>query len=528
MKYREILSTFLHKLKEDSFNFFSKLKTNISDNVNNIKLKFNRKNGKDNKDNYKSNYKFSIKYKILMFIAGVVFLNILINVIFISLFMNNYYIHLKQIELKNQFLDISKSYNLDNQQLLKSLRNLEEKGISVRIVDKSNKYLYRSFNFNNDLPINMQTTDRKLILSLANNERLMLTIQDESSKNYIIYYLEKINDDIVILSSSVKVITENTEIAKTFIIISSCVTFGIVGIIIYFFSRKITKKVEEVRQITQEISNLEFDKKIEIKSNDELGDFLKNINIMSEKLEDAILNLRKSNATLKSENESLENVEKMRKQLITNISHEFKTPLTIISGYNQILKENILDKTNKNYVEIIISETEKLNQLVIEFLELSKIESASINFSNEEINISKLLDEYIDSMKMEIETKNVVLIKEYEANINIRSDINFVKKIVSNLVLNAIKYCTNEKIIKVSLKNTKEYTILEVFNTCNKLEDDVLNNIWNNLYKNNVTRTNGTGLGLTIVKSICENIKAKYSVENIDNGVIFKIMFPNK
>lgn len=473
---------------------------------------------------------FSIKYKILIGIAGVVLLNIFINIIFVNLFMNNYYISLKQGNLKNTYSDIYRVYNTDAVQVSNEIYKAEECGISVRILDSNNNYIYRTSNYSNTtIPVNIQSVDRALLQQLGQNNFINLTLKDTTSHNYMINFIGRMDNSKLILSSSIRVIQENTSIAQTFIVISSFITFIIVAIIIYIFSNRVTRKIDDIREITENISNLKFGKKINITSHDELGQLLNNINTMSDKLESAIGKLESANRDLKDENEELEKIEKMRKQLITNISHEFKTPLTLISGYNQILKSKFKDKKDSEYIDVIISETEKLNQLVLEFLELSKIENNTLKLVYEKINLPDVINEYLDSMKLELVLKSIQVNTNFENIPVINSDLNSVKKIVSNIIGNAIKYVSNEKIVNINISEQKTCITLSVFNTCEPIEDNILKNIWNSLYKTTNTRNKeGAGLGLTIVKSLCDMIKAKYSVQNVENGVEFKISFLKK
>jgi hypothetical protein len=202
---------------------------------------------------------FSIKYKILIGIAGVVLLNIIINIIFINLFMNKYYISLKQGNLENTFANIKKVYSSDPQQISNQIYKAEQSGISIRILDENNNYLYRSANFSNTtIPISIQNIDKLLVQKLGQSSFLSLNIKDNSSETYLINYIGRIDNNKIILSSSIRVIEENTSIAQTFIIISSTITFVIIAVIIYLLSNKVTKKIDDIREITENISNLNF------------------------------------------------------------------------------------------------------------------------------------------------------------------------------------------------------------------------------------------------------------------------------
>lgn len=470
----------------------------------------------------------SIKYKLCMLIAIIVLINIALNIFFINIFMDKYYISLKKDSMEKIYDNIEREYN-NVDRLAEEIYKSEQAGIGVRILDKNLNYIYKTSMFGKDMDVMKENIDRDLIGSLGRSKTNIQILKEQNGDNYIINFAGKIGNNTAILSSSVRVLEENSKIAETFVIISSVATFGIVLIIVYFFSRKITKKINEVRGITEEISNLNFENRLDINSNDEVSQLLENINNMSEKLENSIKQLEKTNQDLKQENIELEKVEKMRKQLIANISHEFKTPLTLISGYNQLLKNKLPSKEDQKYSQVIINETERLNQLVIDFLELSKIESSNDYLVKKDINITELTNDILNNMQLKIKEQDIKIKKDIKYKGNIYSDDKSVRMILSNYITNALKFVQNENIIKIGIYEEKNKVVFSIYNTCDKLEEDTINNIWNSLYKTtNERNKSGTGLGLTIVKTIAENIKSECSVQNVDNGVEFKVEFPKK
>ena len=143
------------------------------------------------------------------------------------------------------------------------------------------------------------------------------------------------------------------------ILLTSVITFLILLIISYFISKLFGRKIDEIKDVTDDISNMRFDKKISINSNDELGDLFNNVNKMSDKLEETIKELEEANYKLKQDLVEKEKQETARKKLIANISHEFKTPLTIISGYGQLLKDEVNGKENKENADLLFEDNKK-------------------------------------------------------------------------------------------------------------------------------------------------------------------------
>ncbi len=297
----------------------------------------------------------------------------------------------------------------------------------------------------------------------------------------------------------------------------------------YFISKIFSKKINEIKEVTDDITNLKFNKKINISSNDELGNLFNNINIMSDKLENNIKELESANKRLKQDLIDKEKQEIARKKLIANISHEFKTPLTIISGYSQLIKEEIKNKEAKKNLGIIISESERLSDLVHEFLELSKLESGNVELKKEIINFESIIKKELDKLNVEINNKKIKVITKFNGDQSIAADKKQITKVIENILTNAIKFCKNDMLIEIKTYTKDDYFYYEVFNTGDIIKDSDIENIFNSYYKDKSTRNKeGTGLGLTIVKAIVDLHNGNCKVKNAKDGVKFVISIKNK
>ena len=245
---------------------------------------------------------------------------------------------------------------------------------------------------------------------------------------------------------------------------------------------------------------------------------------MSDRLQSNIKELEKANTKLKEDLLLKEKQEEIRKKLIANISHEFKTPLTIISGYSQLMLDDVKDPENKKNMELIISESERLSDLVHEFLELSRLESGNITLNKVDVDVKELIKSELDKLSMKINENNIKVDTKFTGNQIIKADKKQITKVIENILTNAIKFVKGKNVIKIKTYSKDEYFYYEVYNSGDNIKDKDLENIFNSYYKDKSTRNKeGTGLGLTIVKAIVTLHDGTCEVKNVKDGVKFII-----
>lgn len=472
------------------------------------------------------NERVSIRTKIFVFVGLFVFLNVIINLIIVKCSINDIYLSLEKKELKKEYSLIKENYGNENN-LINILYEANNNGIKIKVLDSNYNILYTIFN--DKMSTRFTELDLMILNRLGNNESEIVTLKNYEKSGYDLHLVGKINDNYVILSTSIESLKKDARTTVIILIITSLFTFAILTVLSYFISRLFSKKINEIKEVTEDISNLKFSKKIEINSNDELGDLFDNVNKMSQKLQDSIKALENANLKLKNDLIEKEKQEKLRKQLIANISHEFKTPLTIISGYSQLMLDDVKDKENKENLEMIISESERLSGLVYEFLELSKLESGNVKLNNTMVDINELIKKELKKLSVRIQDKNINVKESYVKDAIITIDEKQVTRVIENILTNAIKFCKNEKKIKIRTYVEEFYLVYEVYNSGSNIDEKELENIFNSYYKDKSGRNkDGTGLGLTIVRAIVDLYGGKYKVCNEKNGVTFSIYFSKK
>ena len=219
----------------------------------------------------------------------------------------------------------------------------------------------------------------------------------------------------------------------------------------------------------------------------------------------------------------------MRKQFISDVSHELKTPIALIQGYSEGLLENVNvdDESRKFYAEVIIDETSKMDKLVKQLLELMKLEYGIREFNNTEFDITELIKEVIRKCEVMIKENNIDVIFKEENKKIVYADAFYIDQVITNYFTNAIKYSkevNNKKTIEITIEEKENKIRVNVFNTGENIDDSDLLRVWNRFYKADASRNRengGTGIGLSLVKAIMNNYGNKFGVINKEDGVEF-------
>ncbi len=293
-----------------------------------------------------------------------------------------------------------------------------------------------------------------------------------------------------------------------------------VGTFLFVFLVLVNKKVKYIKFLTREVKVIKyngFGKTIEIKGKDELAELCESINNMSLELREKI------------DNEKV--IEKNKNELITNVSHDLRTPLTSIIGYVDLLKKNGFKDKKKfdSYIGVIDERTKSLNKLINELFEFTKLNSHDIklNYSNVEIGslIEQLVGEYIPIFNKEgLEIYKDIVDKDIFINV----DIEKIVRVLENLLTNAKKYSIKKTKVLVRMFEENDYVVISVANRSENISRGDLYNIFERFYKVDKSRKeqDSTGLGLSIVKRIVELHNGDIKVDLKDDIIDFNVMLP--
>jgi signal transduction histidine kinase len=280
------------------------------------------------------------------------------------------------------------------------------------------------------------------------------------------------------------------------------------------------------------MAKLDFSKKYRIQDNeDEINELGRSINTLSDKLESTINQLKLNNMELEKDIEQRSKIDEMRKQFISDVSHELKTPISLIQGYAEGLVENVVtdDESRNFYSEVILDEANKMDKLVKRLLELMKLEYEERKFNDKVFDLTEVINEVIKNSKVVLEEKKIEVELKAQGPINVYADDFYIEQVVTNYFTNAIKNVEEvkgKKAIKISIKKGKSVGKLRVsvFNTGKNIADEDLTRIWTRFYKVDSSRNRsngGTGIGLSLVKAIMNRYNSNYGVSNKIDGVEF-------
>ncbi|MBO5486463.1 MAG: HAMP domain-containing protein, partial [Eubacterium sp.] len=305
-----------------------------------------------------------------------------------------------------------------------------------------------------------------------------------------------------------------------------CVGAIMGGLIIWFVSKRITKPVLELNTISQRMVQLDFEAKYRGNARNEIDMLGENINKLSTSLEQSISELKTANNELQKDIEKKEKIDEMRKEFLSNVSHELKTPIALIQGYAEGLQEGINDDPESRafYCEVIMDEAAKMNQMVQKLLTLNQLEFGNDMVNMERFDITSLISNYIQSATI-LTRQNEITVRMNEMNpIYVWADEFKVEEVFMNYFVNAVNHCSGQKIIDIKLEVQNGKVRVSVFNTGTPIPEESIDHIWEKFYKVDKARTReygGSGVGLSIVKAIMESMNQKFGVKNYTNGVLF-------
>ena len=480
----------------------------------------------------KQNTNKSIRAKLFLIMIITIMAIVIILTFINSLITESYYLYYKKYTLLQ-------AYNQINTYLSKSkVEEIESELEKIAVNNNFNiviagKYKTNIYNSNNDFKyymINVDKIDKKNILYNENNTYIILAKDYKSGINFLMLVGELENENTLYIRVPLASIRNSVELSNNFLYSMGLITIIISGVAILIITKKFTKPISELSNIANKMANLDFSQKYRIKdSDDEIDNLGRSINKMSDKLEETITKLQKNNSELEKDIEEKSKIDEMRKKFISDVSHELKTPISLIQGYSEGLIENVNtdDENRKFYAEVILDEANKMDKMVKELLELMRLEYGALKSNDHFINITEIIEEELRKYTVMISEKNIEVKFFVKQPIYVYVDEQLVQKILNNYISNSIKNAEEvkkEKYISINTKLIGNNIRISVFNTGRNISNENINKIWDRFYKEDESRNRedgGTGIGLSIVKAIMNNYKNSYGVINKENGVEF-------
>ena len=489
-------------------------------------------------DKIKDKFK-SVRFKLFFIMCVVILIIVLFLILINSIVLENFYIYSKTATIKQVYQKVNNYYASENPNInleteLKKIAYKNNFDILIKtdtnlIIFTSDKeflsstYILKDINEITRENINTQN-DKK------NNLNIKITTDETNNINYM--FLTGILDNgyVLYIRMPISPIKESVKISNTLLLMIGGVTLAVAGVVASFISKKFTNPILQLNDIANKMAKLDFSQKYRVTdTEDEINELGRSINTMSDKLETTIKQLQKSNIELEKDIEEKSKIDDMRKQFISDVSHELKTPIALIQGYAEGLIENVSkdEESRRFYAEVILDETNKMDRLVKQLLELMKLEYGKKEFNNEKFDINELINEVIRKCEVMLQKNNIQVEFESKKPIYVWADEFYIEQVVTNYFTNAIKHTEeigNNKKIKITVKQLNDKMRITVFNTGKTIPEEDLTRIWGRFYKVDSSRNRqdgGTGIGLALVKAIMNNYQNEYGVNNKKDGVEF-------
>lgn len=313
----------------------------------------------------------------------------------------------------------------------------------------------------------------------------------------------------------------NASVRQANILLLGCTVLSLIVLlfVVLKISKGFTKPIRDIQYTVGQITELNFDNRCIVTTGDELQSLGEDVNVLADQLKTALDELMEKNEQLLRDIEA-------QKKFIANASHELRTPLSLIKGYSDEMSSGFANniKTNQEYSKIIADEASKMNRLLSEMLELSRMQSGQANLQNEVLSVSEQIRFFVD--------KYDGFIKDNGLNVSLDLDENAVgyfdalrfEQVLANYISNAARYGDTEKQVRIEARQVEDNIRISVFNSGRHIADEKLESIWDGFYKADDARTRiegSYGLGLSIVKAIQTAVGCGYGTRNVKDGVEF-------
>jgi signal transduction histidine kinase len=351
--------------------------------------------------------------------------------------------------------------------------------------------------------------------------------QDTILKTSMLIYQSHLDNGLILqVSRPMSAIDEGAAIANHLSSLIGMITIVFTIFWAIYVSRKFTRPIQQMNAITERMRRLDFSEAITVQGQDEIAQLSGNINALSASLHATIDALNEKNCQLEADIDRERAIDQMRRNFISNVSHELKTPIFLIQGYADGLKTNVIrDEEKKNfYCEVIVEEADKMDVLVKDLLDLARLEAGSEEIRRSAFMIGSLIQSVTDKYKITLREKGVVLRAAIPEGVQVYADPFQIEQVLTNFMNNAIEHAEGDREIRISAEQDQGQIRILIYNTGRPISEPAITKVWDSFYKADQARTRelgGAGLGLAIVKAILERHGSAFGVYNCEQGVVF-------
>ena len=479
--------------------------------------------------------KYSMKrqfaFLFITLITGTILLCLILN----STLLGTYYLNKKKNALVSAYYSINAASNAGDitseEYDIELIKICEKYNIQVLVADRESEALKYSMNdpqtvLKRLLDNIFLGVDEEGLLLNADTYKMQLVRDNKTQTEYIEMWGILDNGYLFMLRSALEGIRESVSLSNQFLTYVGGVAILVGIFLVIWLSNRVTKPILELADISERMKHLDFEAKYTGKDKTEIAILGNNINELSEALEETISELKTANNELLKDIERKDKVDERRREFLSNVSHELKTPIALIQGYAEGLKEGINEdaESREFYCDVIMDEAAKMNSMVKNLLTLNQLEAGNDVVNMERFDVTALIKNYIASSEILLRQKEISVRMADYGSIYVWGDEFRVEEVFMNYFTNAINYAQKEKVIDVKVTKTQERVRISVFNTGEPIPQESVDHLWEKFYKVDKARTReygGSGVGLSIVKAIMESMNQEYGVINYDNGVEF-------
>lgn len=467
-----------------------------------------------------------------LLVAGAILLCLVLN----TTLLPRYYMHNKKEVLIENYQTISNASaqnELESDEFAVTFDNLCSNGnIMALILQQDGKVLRSSVNDLDALRTEFWDVllhgDKMEVLYSNKQYQLLKKTDTRLDSEYLVLVGVLENGDMVLMRTAVESIRESAAISNRFLLFAGAAAIVASILVAFFTTRHITKPLQQLTDISKRMVDLDFNAKYESDQSNsyEVEELGNHINRLSENLERTISELKTANVELQDDIEKKIQIDEMRKEFLSNVSHELKTPLALIQGYAEGLQECINDdaESREFYCEVIIDEADKMNRMVKKLLTLNQLEFGNDQVIMERFDMTELIRGVANSTRILMEQKGIRLELENSEEAWVWGDEFKVEEVITNYMSNAINHADGEKLIRVFYTRSEDKLRVSVFNTGQPIPEEDIEKIWVKFYKVDKARTReygGSGIGLSIVKAIMDSFHQRCGVINHEDGVEF-------
>ncbi|MWV42572.1 HAMP domain-containing protein [Paenibacillus sp. HJL G12] len=311
----------------------------------------------------------------------------------------------------------------------------------------------------------------------------------------------------------------------------------------FLFSRMISSPLVQLNTMAKRLARLDFSVRADMKREDEIGELAQTFDYLATELNSTMEELKDANEQLLLDIEKERQLEKLRKRFVASVSHELKTPVSLIQGYAEALRDNVGEGVKRDkYAAVIIHESERMSRLVNDLLDLSQLESGRFRLHFEHVHLRQIIISVLRTLEPMVTGRRLQLNWNIVQNeVDVRSDAQRLQQIFTNILTNAIRHATGDGDIKITVSMTKKrhastpaqegvsWVQVLIFNPGRSIPDEHIPHLWDAFYRTDESGSRndgGNGIGLSIVKNLLELHESKYAIRNVEGGVAVYFTLP--